>query len=311
MVTRILPLALLTAAVSLLLSGGASAQVRPTEASPARTAADAALPSPAAAQAITRRLWSRREAALEALSTARLAPIETASAKLLDTSYVGSVLCKCELRKDRHPVNTIAVQVPTASVKPIFFAEVRTTNATNRHPWYLLAIERTHGAWKIGLVAWAGYTLTPPLLTITRSNAATPAVTAASYARIANLARASIAYGKAHAKLVGHTSYGATIHIRPELHPAADGVYGLAVPGGKVFSCFTIHSVETYSLPGGLSQGAAKKQWGPLLPAGGYKTITVDNAVPTCTLGKGVGSVTGALRFTYDLRVVATSGVPV
>jgi hypothetical protein len=310
MVTRLIRLALLTAIVSLLLAW-ASAQAQVTAASPTRAASNAALPSPAAAQAIARRLWSRREAALEALSTARLAPIDTASAKLLDTAYIGSVLCKCELQKDRHPADTIAVQVPRTSVKPAFFAEVRTTNATNRHPWYLLAIERTHGAWKIGLVAWAGYTLTPPMLAITRSNAVTPALSAGSYVRIANLARASIGYAKTHAKLVDHTSYGATIHIRPELHPAADGVYGLAVPGGKVFSCFTIHSIETYSLAGGLTQNAAKTQWGPLLPEGGYKTITVDNAAPTCTLGTGVGNVTGALRFTYDLRVVATTGVPV
>jgi len=310
MVTRLIPLAMLTVSVSLLLAG-ASAQAQVTAGSPTRAASTAALPSPAAAQAIARRLWLRREAALEALSTRRLAPVETASAKLLDTAYIGSVLCKCELQKDRHPANTIAVQVPTAAVKPAFFAEVRTTNATNRHPWYLLAIERKHGAWKIGLVAWAGYSLTPPMLAITRSNAATPAVSAPTYARIANLARDSIAYGKTHAKLVDHTSYGATIHIRPELHPAADGIYGLAVPGGKVFSCFTIHSVETYSLAGGLTQNAAKTQWGPLLPAGGYKTITVDNAAPTCTLGAGVGNVTGALRFTYDLRVVAATGVRV
>ena len=70
-----------------------------------------------------------------------------------------------------------------------------------------------------------------------------------------------------------------------------------------------MHSIETYSLPGGLSQGSARKQWGHPLAPGTYKTITVDTAVPMCTLGKGIGNDTGVLRFTYQQRVIGTTGV--
>jgi hypothetical protein len=69
-----------------------------------------------------------------------------------------------------------------------------------------------------------------------------------------------------------------------------------------------MHSIETYSLPGGLSQSSARTQWGYVLARGTYKTVTVDRC-PYGRLGKGIGNDTGVARFTYQQRVIGTTGV--
>jgi hypothetical protein len=239
---------LVIACATVVGSYAASAQAHTTKSIPAHAAGNVALPTTASARSIVTSLWSRREAALAALSVHGLLPIERASAKQFDTAYVTNVLCECEPQKDRHPAIAVLVQVPAQTVKPTFFAEVR-TSAHQRHPWYLVTIERDRGTWKIALVAFGGYGAAPPLHALTNSNGRMPPVTGRAYARMTHLANASLAYGKAHSKRLDRTSYGATVRIRREMHPVDAGIYGLALPAGKVLSCFTMHSVETYSLP--------------------------------------------------------------
>jgi hypothetical protein len=294
---------------SILASIGAPADAHVAKSISPRAGAAVKLPKPASARLIVKNLWSRREVALATLREARLVPIERASARRFDSNYVRNVRCKCEPKKDRHPAIAVIVQVPRRSVKPVFFAQVRTTNAVRKHPWYVIAVERAAGTWRIALVVFGGYGAAPPLRGLTRSNAKTLPVKARSYARIRRLADASLAYRTAHAKRRNRTSYGATVRIRSEMQRAKDGIYGLALPGGKVISCFTMHSIKTYSLPRGLAQNARRKQWGHGLAPGSYKTITVDRAVPMCTVGKGARRAIGVLRFTYNERAVGITGV--
>jgi hypothetical protein len=109
---------------------------------------------------------------------------------------------------------------------------------------------------------------------------------------------------------VSRTDNGATIHSLPALHAGRDGIYGLALAAGKVLSCFTAHQIDTYTLPSGvLQQNAARTQWDHHISPGTYSSITVNNAVPLCVVGTGVGAATPGLGCQYDARVYAASGV--
>jgi hypothetical protein len=239
-------------------------------------------------------------------------PIEAASAKQQDDGYIASVRCRCEPQKDAHPADAVVPQIPKASPDGVFFAQVHTTNtSTHQHLWYVVAIERAEprGGWKISYVNLGGYKAAPPMRWLTHSNGYTLPITSTSHARIARLAEASVRYALASGPLTGRTDYGATIRRRVEVDPKKDGIYGLALPSGEVLSCFTVHFFETYSLTAGLLQGATRAQWGHHLSPGIYRSVTIDTASPMCVAGEGVDETVGVLRFNYEQRVVAETGV--
>ncbi len=257
-------------------------------------------------------LWGQRETALASLDVTKLAVIETKSALQMDSAYVDAVQCGCKPQIDGHPAKKVIVQIPKKSVQPVFFAEIDTTNTgTNRHPWYVLAIARDKAtwSWRIAYVTFGGYGAAPPLRKLTKSAGLTPAVTDQSVARMGHLADLSVHYAMTHNKLTGHTSYGATIRRKAEVKPAKDGLYGLQLPSGNVLSCYTMHSLVTYSDKSGLRQSASREQWGDLLAQGTYKSITTDNAQTECVVGKGVGKNTGKLWLQYTPQLLSTTGV--
>jgi hypothetical protein len=289
-------------ASALILGGAASAQP---------SSARIALPTPGLAHVIVNTLWDERETALVSLDTAKLEAFEVASAEQQDVSYVNSVRCSCEARKDLHPADAVIAQIPKTSVQPMFFAQVHTINARTHVPvWYVVAVVGNNaGAWKLAYVNLGGDTAAPPLGQLTGSSGYTPPITALSYARMTRLAANSVKHAMAHGKLTDSTEYGATIHTRYTLEVGKDGIFGLTLPSGDVLSCFTLHGIDTYSLPSGLQQGPTQSQWGHLLAPGIYKSITADSAAPMCVTGNGVGDATGAFRFSYDQREITTTGV--
>jgi hypothetical protein len=307
---------MLVGTFSFVISASASAPGRSsslTSPTPTKTSSSAAatLPTVAQARPIVENLWSRREAALAALNTAMIAPVETGSAKHQDDQYVASVRCRCEPQKDPHPLDAMIPQIPRASSDGTFFAQVRTTNArTHEHLWYVLALKRgPSGGWKIWYVNLGGYKAAPPMRWLTDSNGYTRPVNATSRAQIAHLATAYVRFVMARGPLTGRTDYGAAIHRWVRVEPKNDGIYGLALASGDVLSCFTVHYFETYSLEAGLLQGVTQGQWGHHLAPGVYRSITIDTAAPMCLAGKGVGETVGVLRFNYEQRVVAIAGV--
>lgn len=236
---------------------------------------------------------------------------ESAFARQQDDAYINAVRCGCEPRKNPHPSDLVVPQIPKTSGQSFFFGQVRTTNPdSGEHPWYVVAVERKGtGSWKLAHVNFGGYKAAPPLRALTNSDGYTQRLSAAARARMTNLAENSIRYAMTHNNLTHRTDYGASIHSRYALKPERDGIYGLALPSSQVLSCFAMHRIDTYSLRSGLLQGRARRQWGALLRPGVYESITVDNAAPMCVVGRGVGKTVGALRFKYDKRVIATTGV--
>ena len=159
-------------------------------------------------------------------------------------------------------------------------------------------------------MTFGSYSPAPPLESLTRSVAYTPAETGATRARALHLAQASATQASAQDAKVRHTPYGASIHARDVIEPAADGVFGLTLPSHKVMSCFTLHTFETYAMAQGLQQDEAQHNWSNLLAPGTYSSITLDSAVPECVVGSDAGSAPGTLRMQYDEQVVKVAGVP-
>jgi hypothetical protein len=268
--------------------------------------------SPAAATAIVTRLWSRREVALSSLSGAALAPIETAEAAAQDRAYVNDVRCGCAPQKDAHSIVSILPEIPRTSPQRAFFAQVRTQNlSTCDHPWYVLAIVRSAGSWRIAYVTGGGYKPKPPLSGLGIAVGPTAAVTAGDRARMVHIAEREIAWLGSHGKHVTHTDYGATVRANAGLRLAADGVFGLTLPGGRVLACYTLHELDRYTIPGGLAQNDARQQWGPQLAPGGYRSIVVDSQEPYCAAGSGRGSAVPHIWLDYLQQRVAVTGTPI
>jgi hypothetical protein len=309
---RLRLLALAVAPLALMLVADASAQPSHRAGGTAgESLTKAAMPTTSQARSIVAGLWARRESALASLQVSSIGQFETGSLKILDSAYVASVRCGCGPRKDAHPASAVVVAVPRAAAQPVFFAQVRTTTAHGRHPWYILAVMRGSDArWRLDHLTFGGYQSAPPLKTITNSSASTPAVTASSRARIAHLAAVGNAWMQKGTIRTARTAYGATIRRRVVLG-AKDGISGLALPAGKVLSCFTTHTLETYTPAAGhgLQQNAARTSWLHQLAPGLYTSITVDNAIALCAVGSGSSSHPGGLRWRYDERPVAIRGV--
>ncbi|MGZ4201272.1 MAG: hypothetical protein ACXVRH_04345 [Thermoleophilaceae bacterium] len=277
----------------------------------APTSAAAGRLTPAAARTIVTRLWLRRETALRSLAAGLLPPAETAAAIAEDRAYVAGVRCGCEPQKDAHTIVTILPEIPRTSPAGTFFAQVRTTNTTSGdHPWYVLAITRAGGGWKIAHVTLGGYKARPPLSGLGVAAGATTAVSAHDAARMVHVAMREAAWANAHAHPTSHTNYGATVRARGVVRPAADGVFGLTLPGGKVLACFTLHELDTYSLRGGLAQDDSRRQWGWQLAPGAYSTVTTDTGEPECAAGTGVGRTVPSLWLEYTPQLVAVTGTP-
>jgi hypothetical protein len=288
-------------------SGGAAAV-----ATRAATTPVPGMPTPARARAIAGRLWGLRERALASLDPGRLRSFETRSAIAADTAYDRGVRCGCVPQKNAHPLLRVIPMIPRTPNGGSFIAQVRTANSTSGdHPWYVIAVERRGGAWRIAFVTFGGYRAAPPLEKLTPDVGYTPPVTAAAWRRITRLAHLAVRSAAAHAHhLVSHTDYGATVRARGAVRTGADGVYGLVLPAGKVLSCFTFHELDRYSLAGGLAQDGLRQQWGALLAPGAYRSITVDAAQTECTVGTGANARAGAVWLRYDPLVVGTTGVP-
>jgi len=232
---------------------GTAPATAPPVSSTAPPAASVGRLSPAAATSIVTRLWSRREVALSTLSGAALAQIETAEAAAQDRAYVNDVRCGCAPQKDAHGIVSILPEIPRTSPQHAFFAQVRTQNlSTGDHPWYVLAIVRSAGSWRIAYVTGGGYKPKPPLSGLGIAAGPTAAVTARDRARMVHIAERETAWAGSHGKHVTHTDYGATVRARAGLHVSADGVFGLTLPGGRVLACYTLHELDTYTIPGGI-----------------------------------------------------------
>jgi hypothetical protein len=287
----------------------ASTNAAPRARSRALAARQVARLLPGEAATIAGSLWTEREGALTDLNAEGIAHVESASAERQDQAYIRSVRCRCEQEQAQYPAVRVVVQVPTRSVQPVFFAQIQTTNETTGElVWYVVAIERSGGRWKIAHAVRGGSTVTPPLSKLTNSAGQPPALGAGSYTRVQHLAQAVIRYVSTHEKLTDRTSYGATIRSRYTLEPT-DGIYGLALPSGKILSCFTLHRIDTYSHPNGLVQSTARNQWGHQLAPGVYRSIRTDDAESLCRTGTGIGSSPGVAGFSYDSRTLTVTGV--
>ncbi|HEY2787846.1 MAG TPA: hypothetical protein VGI72_00250 [Gaiellales bacterium] len=288
----------------------APTQTRASTATASRSGAGGGL-TPGAARTIVTRLWLRRETALASLAAGLLPPVETAAAMAEDRAYVAGVRCGCEPQKDGHTIVAILPEIPRTSPADTFFAQVRTTNTTSGdHPWYVLAITRAAGTWKIAHITIGGYKPRPPLSGLGVAAGATPAVSAHDAARMVHIALRESAWANAHAHRTSRTNYGATVRARGAVRPGADGVYGLTLPGGKVLACFTLHELDTYSLRGGLAQDESRRQWGAQLDPGAYRTITADTAEPECAAGAGIGRAVPGLWLRYTPQGVGVTGTP-
>ena len=298
-------------ALLIALSASACGSASGTAAAPAGgSTAPASLPATADAASIVRSLWTQRQSALPSLDIQGLGLFDTGSARRLDAGYINSVQCGCEQPKDPHSVIKVIPQIPRASAAPVFFAQVLTRNDSDgRHAWYVVAVKRDDaGFWKIAFLTFGGYKAAPPLQSLTRSVGPTLPITSAVSTRINHAANNIVRYeNRKHATV--KTTYGATVRRRVSVQPRVDGIFGLALPSGKVLSCFTLHDLDTFSLKTGLAQGATRSQWGASLPTGTYRSITNNSANPTCVVGTGTGTNPGVVWMQYDSIVLNTTGI--
>ena len=301
-------------AVTAAACGQSSATPAPTPAPTTQTAPTAAAAgrlTPAAARTIVTRLWLRRETALASLAADLLPPAETGAAVAEDRAYVEGVRCGCQPQKDEHTIVAILPEIPRTSPAGTFFAQVRTTNTSvGDHPWYVLAITRAAGTWKIAHVTLGGYKPRSPLSGLGVAGVTTATVSAHDVARMVHIAQREAWWGNTHAHRTSRMSYGATVRARGVVRPGSDGVFGLTLPGGRVLACFTLHELDTYSLRGGLAQDDSRRQWGWQLAPGGYRTVTTDTAAPECAAGTGVGPTVPHLWLQYTPQVVGVTGTP-
>lgn len=301
MSTRTIAFTRATAAALLALT--ATAYAAPPTAT--RSSAKAVLPAPDAAKTIVRTLWSRRELALKMSDARTLDTFATASAKAHDSIYIRARRSGREGSIGIHPLNEVIPQIPKESTRPVFFAQVRTTNpATHRRVWYVVAVERGRdGRWRFAFVSFGGRDGSAPLLPFTRSDSYTPRMTEDSFDRIARQA-ATVVHGAPPKQ-----KDGIIVQSRGSIGPPGEGVYGLELPSGDVLSCFTWHVIGTYTYPSGvLEQAAPDYLWGPLLEAGSYSSVTIDQAVAQCTVGIA-GKDEPQLLMQDATRMASASGV--
>ena len=206
-----------------------------------------------------------------------------------------------------HAVMQVVPQIPKGADRPVFFAQVLTTNGEiDSLTWYLVAVEHVQGGkWKLGFVSFAGRgTKVPPLHALTGSDSYTPNVTADARARIARQALSVVRTYRTQ------RTRGVVVHLRGEVRVAAEHIYGLALANGDVLSCFTWHTIGKVTYPEGvLQQRSPAYAWGHLLELGDYRSLTIDKAVAQCTAGPGDGKHEPFLVLQDAERTQSISGV--
>jgi hypothetical protein len=304
--------ALATVIAVLSLAVPASAQpasdgAAPLSASRASTKVD--LPAPEKAKEIVSILWAQREQALNAREASTLDTFDSASARMHDIVYLVHVVLGDESQLVPHPVVEVITLVPKESDKPVFFAELRTTNGDARKfAWYMVAVERGRDAkWKLAFVSFAGRDAhEPPLRPVkATSHLATPGVTADTRARIERQAMASV-----HKNPATRTADGVVVRSRGAVMRAKEGIYGLALSSGEVVTCYTWHTIGTVTYPGHvLVQTVPKYQWGRLLKPGTYASLRMDQAVAQCVVGIGDGKHKPRMLVQDAVRLAGITGV--
>jgi hypothetical protein len=262
----------------------------------------------AEAQSIVTQLWQQREAALTSLDSGALPTADGGALLELDTQYVGSVRCGCLPAKDAHPVESIVIDAPPSSVQPVFFAELKTHNATNgTYPWYLVAVAKHAGDWRIVFLTLGSYGHRPAM-----PLAAESAVTTATHRRMSQLAQLEARAASSLGAKPTTSSWGGISTFRAKVDEAKDGVYGVAFRSGQVLSCYTLHVLETTRPATGrtLVQTTSRQQWGQTIAPGEYRSVTVDSGLPECVLGTGAGTNAGKVMFQYTATAVGVTAVP-
>jgi hypothetical protein len=296
-----------------LLVIAAPASARPTGdgASPltsTRATEGISLPSPEQATSIASVLWAQREQALNATDASRIDTFDAASAKAHDLVYLANIRSGETPQLVPHPLVKVIPQIPRGSDRPVFFAQILTTNGSiGKFVWYVVAIERGRDdTWRIGFMSFGDRDKdVPPLSSLTRSDSYTPRVTAELRARITRQAMTVV-----HAYPVQRPRKGVVIRGRGAVDVAAERIYGLVLPSGEVLSCFTWHTIETIRYtPGVLEQRSPTFVWGRRLAVGDYRSITIDEAVAQCTRGTGKGTSKPTLVMQDLPRRASTTGV--
>lgn len=292
----VVALALLAPAVPAYGAGDARSQARP------------GLPEADEAREIVSLLWAERERALNTSDLRAVGAYAVASAKSHDDVYLRNVRSGDTPHLVPHPIVKIVPQIPRGSHRPVFFAQVLTTNGqVDTYVWYVVAVERLRsGKWKFGFVSFGNRdAASPPISRLTRSDAYTPRMTADAQARATRQARFF-----ARGNPIERTDEGVVIRSRGAIDVAAEGVYALALSSGEVLSCFTWHTIGTVTYPAGvLEQRAPAWAFGHVLAPGDYRSVRIDNAVAQCTLGTGERKRQPALIMQDLQRTAAIRGV--
>lgn len=297
------------AVVVALLVLAVPAAAHPARAGASRlTAGTTSLPSPEAATGIVSVLWAQREQALNATDPRRIDTFDTASAKAHDLVYLANIRSGETPQLVPHPIVKVIPQIPKSADRPVFFAQILTTNGSiDKFVWYIVAVERGRDdRWRIGFMSFGGRDKAAlPLSPLTRSDTYTPRVTADVRARIARQALSVV-----HAYPTQRPKKGFVIRNRGAVDVAREGIYGLALASGGVLSCFTWHTITTVRFTGGvLQQRAPKYVWGRTLAIGDYRSITADEAVAQCTRSAGEPTSTPAVVLQDLPRRASTTGV--
>jgi hypothetical protein len=253
-------------------------------------------------------LWAQREQALNATDPSRIDTFDAASARAHDLVYLANIRSGETPQLVPHPIVKVVPQIPKGSDRPVFFAQILTTNGEiDKFVWYIVAVERGRDdKWRIAFMSFGGRDKDAlPLSPLTGSDSYTPRVTADVRARIARQAMSVV-----HAYPTERPKKGFVIRNRGAVDVAAEGIYGLALASGDVLSCFTWHTISTIRfIPGVLQQRAPKYVWGRRLAVGDYRSITVDEAVAQCTKGAGERTSKPALVLQDLPRKASTTGV--
>jgi hypothetical protein len=268
------------------------------------TGTAAKMPSPADATRVVRELWTQRENTIGRNDADGFGEMEAGAAQAIDSSYVQFVICGCNTPKAEHTLLRVLPIIPRTSANGSFMAEVQTLNTTTgERPWYIIGMTREAGAWKIGFITFGWCKKQPPLRLPKTVNGYMPPLTAATRKRIQQLAAADV---KVSMRAGTHTKtgYGADVRTTTIVRPG-EGLFGIDLRNGRVLGCYTVHTLDTYSMAGGLNQDSGQHNWGPKLKPGVYGKILTDTAHSVCDSGKP-GAVYRVAQ--YDLQQVAASG---
>ncbi|HET7489897.1 MAG TPA: hypothetical protein VFJ85_18370 [Acidimicrobiales bacterium] len=315
--------------------------VPPVEPGPARSALPAALTAPpppggpvvtpAAAEAVARAMWALRGDALNRLDPAELRGFETGTALEVDAGR-----CPCPAGNPFGPARAVAVTVPRQDGFPAqFLAQVATTDATRPYLAFLvLRRETAADPWRL---AFAGgfhtdkAAVTPPAPDpdgYALAPDAPPAVDPDGvHAALADLWRVARRTGTVpptgpfepgrwtdeYAKVLAARRQGAAGPgglVSWIAFQAGAGAFTFPEAGGWRIVCSAIRTQTTYTGPEagkGPVQDPALATWGPDVPEGVHRAVTVTALRTPCIEVPPAGSGAQARVLGADEHVVATS----